>query len=296
MDVEIQRQQKLKHADEKSKPSVFAFLDHKDYLRAFYEYKKATDAKFSFGVFARRARLQTRNYLKRIIDGERPITSELLPRISEALGFQGQEALYFDNLVRFSQTKDPNSKRYYLQQLRSASTGIKTSAAELVSQQFEVLSDWYFIPLWEYCEIAGADQSPEKVSRLFRGRITPAQVKKAFEKLVSVGLLELDEASGLYKKTHKIVNYHQDTVNLAIRSFHKQMLELTKTAIDEDSLDERYLRALSVAVNSGEVADVRKRIDEFFKELNGLYSESEKQKEIILQINIQALNLSKREK
>ncbi|MEQ1666094.1 MAG: TIGR02147 family protein [Bdellovibrionales bacterium] len=277
-------------------PRVFDYIDHKIFLQDYYNYKKNIDANFSYGVFARKARLQARNYLKRIIDGDRPVTSELLPRIAEVIGLNGQESLYFESMVRFTQTIDQSAKAYYFQQLRSASSGVKSSIAELVNQQFEVLSDWFYIPLWEYCELTGKTQAPEKVSRAFRGRLTATEVKKAFQKLSDIGLLKIDPTTGRYIKAQKMIQYHQDTVNLAVREFHQKMLDLTKVAIENDGLEDRYVRALSVAVSESEVNEMRTKIDEFFKNLNIQFSNSKNKKEIVMQVNIQSLNMTKSER
>jgi uncharacterized protein (TIGR02147 family) len=276
-------------------PRLFDYLDYRVYLSDYYTYKKATTPGFSYASFAKRARLQTKNYLKRIVDGERPISAEALPGIVDALHLGPKESLYFESLVNFNQAKDPRTKNHYFKQMRAASSDALDTAAEIAMNQYEIFSDWYFVPLFEFCELPLPSQDPKSVSLFFRGRVSPLQVKHAFETLAKLNIIKWDETAKRYVKTQAKIQYSKEIVNLAIQQFHKAMLNTTITAISEDELDSRYLRGLSISVSAEEAKEIRASLDEFIKKLNAQYSGTQTNKTTVLQINAQVLELTKQE-
>lgn len=46
----------------KNKPQVYDFLDYREYLKALYAYKKATENDFSFAKWAERGNFKSRSF------------------------------------------------------------------------------------------------------------------------------------------------------------------------------------------------------------------------------------------
>src|ERR1035438_176071 len=130
--------QKPQVATQKKLPRVFDYLDYREFLKDFYQHKKSLNPNFSLAVFSQKAGLATRNYLKRVIDGERPLSSESIPKFCLGLGLGVKEKVYFEALVNFNQTKDDDSKKHYFSSLTQAAENVKGSAVEVVRDQFEV--------------------------------------------------------------------------------------------------------------------------------------------------------------
>src|SRR3954468_7248338 len=82
---------------------VYDFLDYRAYLRAHYEAAKRTQRSFSFRSFAKLAGLRSPNFLKLVIEGERNLGADSVPRFSVALGLEASEAEFFSDLVAFNQ-------------------------------------------------------------------------------------------------------------------------------------------------------------------------------------------------
>src|ERR1043166_5840097 len=82
---------------------VYDFLDYRAYLRAHYEAAKRTQRSFSFRSFAKLAGLRSPNFLKLVIEGDRNLGADSVPRFCVALGLEGPEAEFFADLVAFNQ-------------------------------------------------------------------------------------------------------------------------------------------------------------------------------------------------
>ena len=130
-------------------PSLFKYLDYRAYLRDFYQYKKTKLSTYSLAVFSEKSGLVARNTLKRVMDGERSLNTEMIPKFCLGLGLSAKEKIYFEALVHFNQTQDPESKKHYFSALKQASVHVPGSAVEIVRDQFEVYSSWYILPIRE---------------------------------------------------------------------------------------------------------------------------------------------------
>jgi uncharacterized protein (TIGR02147 family) len=274
-------------------PYIFDYLNYREFLRDYYNFNKSKHAGFSYGSFANKGKFQTRNYLKRVIDGERTVLAENFPKFFKALSFTPKEAQYFETLVNYNQSKDADSKKYYFHMLKEAASGIKNSAVEISAHQFEIFSTWYVIPVFESLSLTHIDHTPDAISKVFRKKISAKDVKHALDLLSKSGIVALDPESNRYKKTNEEIRYTQGDVNFAIREFHKQTLSNAIEFIDSENIESRYLRSLTLAINAKHVDEVYQEIDKLVKALNSKYSNVKNEKEVLMQFNLNILNLVK---
>ena len=80
-------------------PSVFASLDFRAYLGAWFMWKKQVHAGYSHRLFARRAGQRSPSLLKAVIDGKRNLTVATCEAFSRALSHSESEAAFFAALV-----------------------------------------------------------------------------------------------------------------------------------------------------------------------------------------------------
>jgi len=274
-------------------PYIFDYLNYREFLGDYYTYNKARHPGFSYGSFANKAKFQTRNYLKRVIDGERTVLAENFPKFFKALNFSAIEAHYFETLVNYNQSKDVDSKKYYFQMLKKAASGIKNSAVEISSNQYDIFSTWYVIPVFEALSLTHIEHTAEGISKVFRKKLTAKEVKIALEQLEKAGIVTFDPEQNIYKKNNEEIRYTQSVVNFAIREYHKQTLSNAIEFIDNEAIENRYLRSLTIAVSEENVDEVYKEIDKLVKGLNSKYSNLKDSKNVLMQLNLNILNLIK---
>jgi uncharacterized protein (TIGR02147 family) len=63
--------------------NVFDFIDYREYLKAYFEDRKASDPKFSHRWLAGRLDLSTSNFILLVMQGKRNLNAGLCLRISE---------------------------------------------------------------------------------------------------------------------------------------------------------------------------------------------------------------------
>lgn len=275
--------------------NVFSYLNYRDYLKDFYELKKEQNPAFSFASFALRAKINTPNYLKRVIDGERPLNAESIPKFCFGLGLSSKESIYFEALVNFNQSKDEDVRKHYWGIMRKASEDVPGSVIEVLGNQFEVFNHWYILPVRELALLKNFSESPAQIVRMMKNKITKKEAKFAIQTLLKLEMLKRDENGKLYQ-AQPIVRYSQEVVNLTIREFHRQMLARTNESLTEDEFGTWNVRALSLAIKKSDFPVIHQKITNFIYQLNKEYSvtgESEKKdKDVVIQINCQMVQLS----
>src|SRR5262245_35395175 len=90
---------------------VYDYLDYRAYLRDVYlEGKKRG---LSHRSFSRRAGLKSPNYLKRVIDGDRNLSDDMIARFAKALGLDRESSDYFRDLVHFTHARTTTERNTY---------------------------------------------------------------------------------------------------------------------------------------------------------------------------------------
>jgi uncharacterized protein (TIGR02147 family) len=267
---------------------VYAFLDYRALLRAYYEDRKAHARGFSYRAFARRAGLSSPNLLKRVIDGERNLTTEMAERFARACGFEAEAGSYFRELVAFNEAKtdaDRNARYRKLSAFRGYRRAQKLDAAAA-----DYCSSWYIPAIRELAGRTDFREEPGWIARQLVPPIKPAQAKAALETLLSLGLLVRED--GRLRRGEQIVTTGAETRGLHVVSYHRAMMQRASEAIDLVDKPQRDISSLTLALGPGGLELLKHRIQEFRRELLALEQTGEDVDRIV-QVNLQLFPLSR---
>jgi uncharacterized protein (TIGR02147 family) len=280
-------------AGEKSRSpgiNVFEFLDYRAFLRAYYAAEKERRPAFSHRFFSRLAGLRSPNFLKLVMDGERNLGPETVPKFSHAIGLTGEAAAFFADLVTFTQAESVADKNRAFERI-SASRRFR-SAKRIEGDLFKYLSQWYYPAIRELAAREDFVESPKWIAAQLRPKIAPADAASALNLLLSLGLLVRDEKTGkIVRGEPTITTEHQTVRSLAVTNFHRQMLERASASIETIPPSERDLAALTVCVGPATAALVKERIHKFREEMTQL-CDADVKGNIVYQLNIQWFPLS----
>lgn len=92
--------------------SVFSFQDYREFLKAYYEFEKER-SKLSFALFAKKAGLNSPNYLKLVIEGARNLTQKNIFLFAKAMNLNDPETAFFETLVQLNQSQSNEEKTFY---------------------------------------------------------------------------------------------------------------------------------------------------------------------------------------
>ena len=102
-------------------PDLSSYLDYRQYLHDYYDYRVTSSngdlRPYNYSNFAAAADIRSPNYLKMIIQGERNLSEEMIPKFSKALQHNKEQFEEFKLLVLMNQAKDAAERNQHLRQI-----------------------------------------------------------------------------------------------------------------------------------------------------------------------------------
>jgi uncharacterized protein (TIGR02147 family) len=272
------------------KPDLFTYLDYRKYLKDAFEAMKARDPKASYRSVAKEAGFTSPNFLQLVIAGKRNLHSSQFPGAVRALGLNKQEADFFANLVGFEQAKDFEEKNFHYQKMLRSRKYAVTKAVE--KGQFEYFDQWYHPAVRELLVHRECDGSAAWIADRIQPRITEPQAEKSIELLERLGLVKREESTGKWAQTDAVISTPAEVASLAVANYHRSVLKLASDSIETFSSSERDLRAVTLGIPKSLFPEVKRRMEEFWRDLLGM-AEGQKGVEDVIQVNLQLFPMAK---
>src|SRR4051812_24747415 len=86
--------------------TLYAYTDYRKYLRDYFQEKKQSNKHFSLKVLAEKSGFKARDYLMRVMRGDRNLSEAGIKKLSEFFRFSEKQAEYFQTLVMFNQAEN----------------------------------------------------------------------------------------------------------------------------------------------------------------------------------------------
>lgn len=268
---------------------VFQYLDYRAFLRAYYAAEKERRPAFSHRFFSRLAGLRSPNFLKLVMDGERNLGPDTVPKFAHAIGLTGEAAAFFADLVTFTQAESVADKNRAFERI-SASRRFR-GARRIEGDLFKYLSHWYYPAVRELAAREDFQENPRWIAARLRPKIAPADAQQALSLLLSLGLLVRDEATGRVVRGEPTITTEHEVRSLAVGNFHRQMLERASQSIEIVPPAQRDLAALTVCVSPSTASAVKERIHKFREEITQL-CDADGSAQVVYQLNVQWFPLS----
>lgn len=269
-------------------PDVFDYLDYRAFLTDVYRTKKDEGRGFSYRSFSKRAGLRSPNHLKRIIDGQRPLTAEMSVRYADALGLDEERRRYFVDLVAFCEAKTASERATTYERLTGHKGYIKAHKLDLAHAAYH--GEWYIPAIREMARRPDFEARGEWIAPRMLPPISVAQASRALSILFELGLLE-PTAGGGAKQTNEVLTTGAQTAWVHIVTYHRAMLNRASAAIDLVPASERDLSALTFCVGEDGLRRIKERIQRFRRELVALATQEE-EGERVIQVGFQVFPLT----
>jgi uncharacterized protein (TIGR02147 family) len=272
----------------KNHERVTSFVSYQEYLESLYNAAKSSIKPYSWIEFANDLGFSRTNVLRLFVTRERVLSSKAASKIVLALGLVGSEKRYFENLVKFQNSKNTQDRdKFFLKML--AEKG-KKSYDRLDERESKYLSEWYFPVLREIYGEGHASLSPEEIRDSLNFPLRLDTIKQAIEHLLAMEYLVKD-SSGKITVNQSNFETPKHVDSLAVTRFHQQMIDLGKESITRVKEDERSIQALTVKLNPQSFAKLEHRLTELIGETLSL---EDSEGGDIYQLNIQLFPFLKR--
>jgi uncharacterized protein (TIGR02147 family) len=271
--------------------NIFEYLDYREFLREYYREKKATEYGFSHRSFSRRAGLQSSNYLKLVMEGERNLTPEMANQFAAACRLSDRESDYFCELVAFNQARDTRERDRCHERLRRFREYRKIHKLDAAQAAYH--SSWYVPAIRELAALENFSGDPKWIASLLKPKIAQAQAQQALDTLLALGLLVRKDDGKLEQSSPLVTTGSAGPLGHHVANYHRAMMAQAAEALDTVPREEREISSLTLCVSQDVLLELKERIREFRRELLQL-AELEGKPERVVQLNFQLFPMSER--
>jgi uncharacterized protein (TIGR02147 family) len=178
-----------------------------------------------------------------------------------------REAEDFYQKVLASDARAKGVRRAAIDRLESRS-GQEYLAVQ--ADTFKIIADWYHFALMELTKLKSFRPSSQWIAKKLG--ISVYEAKLAGDRLARLGLMEKNR--GRWRLTNKTLTTSNGVPSEAIRKFNRQILEKSREAVALQSVEERDISSLTLAVRRKDIPRVIEKIRRFRREINSELEQS----------------------
>ena len=266
---------------------IFEYLDYRDYLREYYEEKKAENPFFSYKLFGRMVDID-QSYLAKVLIKARHIAEKSIKKFLEYFKFNQQEGEYFETLVHFIKAKSDKQSKLFFEKLLSFKE-IRRNV--LTVSQYEFYKKWYHSAIRSLLQFYDFRGDYSKLAGQLRPPISAKEAKQSIKLLERLQLIKRD-ASGRYELVDKAITTGKEWQSLAIQSFQEETIGMARESLARHRKELRDISTVTMNIGPEDLPRLKELIQQFRNTLIQ-YVNNNASPESVYQINIQLYPLTK---
>jgi uncharacterized protein (TIGR02147 family) len=276
-------------------PDVWEYTDYRSWLTDTFQARKAIHSWYSYGVLAQRSGFKARDFLMRVMRGERRLSSDGAERLADALDLPRREKIYFLALVEYNQArKDQEREIAWARMQEALARGRRASGPRLLTGiHREILSEWHHLAIRSILEMNPDPGNWDALGKRLDPARTEAVVRKSVQLLEKGGLVE-QGSDGLWRATGKSVSTTPEVTGPALRNFHRDCLELAGRSLEETPVTQRSVTGLTLGISERTYRLLCERMAQVHEEISRL-AEVDEEADRVYQVTTAIFPLSRQE-
>lgn len=274
-------------------PSVWESTDYRVWLTDTYHARKAIHRWFSYGFLAQKAGFKARDFLLRVMRGERCLSAESATRLAAALDLPRREQDYFRALVAYNQAKMDQEREVAWGRVQHLLARSKNASVPrlLTGIHREILGQWHHLAIRSLLEMRPDPGDWEALGKRLHPPRTAAVVRRSVELLERGGLVE-KLSDGLWHATERSVTTPAEVAMPALRTFHRDCLQLASESIEETPPDRRNITGITMGISERTYRILCERLTDLRLEL-GRLAEADEDADRVYQLTLALFPLSR---
>lgn len=268
--------------------SILEYQNYRQYMRDFYGYKKQTSV-FSWREFSKLAGFVSPNYLKQVCEKDANLSKAGVCKVANAMGLEGIEATFFEDLVIFDQAKSDEDKKKAFAEMNAIAHANRIKI--LGADSFKFYESWLH-PVIRELAPAMPGAKPKQLAKKCHQDASADDVEQSLDFLVRAGLLQ-KTGPHAYRQVDKNLAGSAESMAVAICSMNRNMAKIAETAIDRFSVEERNFTGITMGVSDEAYAKVVDLLRECRNKIVEVVS-SDKKMDRVYRLNLQLFPLTER--
>ena len=240
-------------------------------IQAAITEKREKNQYFSDNSFARYLGI-SQSYLNLVLNKKRKITPKLAEKIIKKLDFNDQETLYFNYLMEIERASNKEIAELFVSKIEKFRKD--NNYDELSIDKFKFIADWYYSAVFEALSLSGIPKNSVQIAKKLK--LPKKLVNRVLQMLVKLELVEKKSSNNEYQRIKKTpLRIPSQIISQGLRQFHKQVLLKARSSIEKQTLDERHIHGMTMAIDPSKLPEAQKKIRDFTRELTEFLEDGE---------------------
>lgn len=267
--------------------TIFNYEDPRLFLLDFLENRQKKDSKYSVRKWSKEMGLKSHSLLVMLLQGKRKIKTQHCEFLNKGLNFTKLEKDYFQTLIQYQNSKNHEEKKLISSFLNDMNPGHEFKSKEV--SEFIAISNWIYMAILAMTELKNFKGTEDEIYSLLDGKVNKSEIRSAIVRLLDLELLKWNSQNKLVA-TYNQITTKDDVKNEGAKEYHRQVLDLAKDAIDEQSLNEYEFQSFTMAIPKEKISLAKEMIRKFRSKLSKAVSSNG---DNVYQTSIQFFQLTK---
>jgi uncharacterized protein (TIGR02147 family) len=269
-------------------PSIYSYLNYRDFLKDVFVEQKQIEKPLTHRVVLEKMGISSTGFLSNVIAGKKNLSAGQSDKLSRILRFASRERRYFSIMVTYTQARTLEEKKDNLDRLMAMR---KTSLSQMHESQFDIFSHWYYVFIRDMLCFVEFSDNYDALAQMLDPPIKPAEAKQAIADLLALGLIAPD-AKGFYRSKDRLITTGDEVHSVQLAHFQLATMDMAKRALEKHVASQRDISFVSLTLSPDSFAKVKSAIVAMRKKLLLIASE-ESCPDRVCQCNIQLFPVTK---
>jgi uncharacterized protein (TIGR02147 family) len=261
---------------------IYRYDDFRLFLADCFRDKQANDPDCSQRGFAREAGFANPGFFNEVIKGRRKLSTTAVAKMIKAFGLSPTEAVYFELLVLYGQTRDEQKRAdVYKDILTRRNRSSFTRLNPLLAKYYQ---DYRYPLVRCAIEASGFSGDYGRLAEFIDPPLQTALAIKIVRDLCEWGLV-LQQSDGRYVLTQKLIE-PPDTLRHLVRELNGEWIKHAYGALRRLPPDKRDISSLLVTISDENYRLIQKKISDLRDEIFSIARDDDNPQKV-MQLNIQ---------
>ncbi len=251
---------------------MYHFSDVREYLRAFYEDKKATNPIFSHRYIGQKVGFSP-GYFSRLLTGEKSLSDALMEKFIQFLQLSGRSADYFRAMTNYSQCTVHSEKNRYYQQMLSLKNSRDVAQEK---QGYTLFSEWSHSAVFSLCRVEYITEESDLsvIGQRFSPKISADSIRKSLKLLTKMNLIEKGD-DGEYCIVNSFLRSIGDE-SIHVQNYLSNSISSAEHALDSVARNEREISTMMLTVSEDGYCQIQEKLKAVRREINEIVAQDDK--------------------
>lgn len=270
-------------------PDIFQYIDFKKYLVDYYSARKTMDRGFTHAYICHRlGQFKSNSCFTNVLRGRMHLTPTFIDRFINMLELKTDEAKFFRALVNYNQTKSPQEKEFFFDQLVRLN---RTPHKVIDINAYAYYKEWYHSVVRAALDIIDFKDDYKTLASILYPPITLKEARNSIALLKNLDLI-IQDKNGFWRPNEKVLITGDLIKDAVVKQFQIKCLDHAKNVLANDAITMNRNITMTISLSEKAHERISDRIKQFKSEIRSIIHKDEFPAQNVYHINLNFFPMS----